>query len=143
MASEFTWSAGMLGRVIDDHGHDIQVGCTPGHVHLVIGYPGGELLVRLSGERQAMFRELLDRAAMPGQAQAVTDGGVLMCATPGDCPNGPEPHAFIPDNEEVLPCCRQPWEPPALTVAAVTPALAERMGEIADAAQEVPPCPAP
>lgn len=32
---------------------------------------------------------------------------------------------------------------PALTVAAVTPELAERMGEIADAAQETPPCPAP
>lgn len=42
----------------------------------------------------------------------------VMCATPGYCPNGPRPHAFIPDNETVLPCCPQPWE--ALDRAAMT-----------------------
>lgn len=43
------------------------------------------------------LRELLDRAA-------------TCQAHPDDCPNGPEPHPFVPDNEDVLPCCRQPWE---------------------------------
>jgi hypothetical protein len=37
-----------------------------------------------------------------------------MCEIPGDCPNGPGPHAYVPD-QEMLPetgyvCCRQPSE---------------------------------
>jgi hypothetical protein len=34
----------------------------------------------------------------------------LACEDPENCPNGPEPHDFIPDNETVLPCFRQSWE---------------------------------
>lgn len=35
-----------------------------------------------------------------------------MCATPGDCVNGPDAHPVIPEDggRDTLPCCRQPWE---------------------------------
>lgn len=34
------------------------------------------------------------------------------CATPDDCPLGPEPHKFIApaDDHGAMICCRQPWE---------------------------------
>lgn len=38
----------------------------------------------------------------------------MICeAHPDDCPNGPQPHEFIPDIDitvDWMPCCRQPWE---------------------------------
>ena len=44
------------------------------------------------------------------------DDVALACtAHSDDCPNGPEPHEYIPDDGADdgagLPCCRQPWEP--------------------------------
>lgn len=36
---------------------------------------------------------------------------VVMCQLPADCPMGPDPHAFAPPVDDVMPgCCRQPWE---------------------------------
>jgi hypothetical protein len=36
---------------------------------------------------------------------------LVMCrAHADDCPNGPYPHEYIPDNDTMLPCCLQPWE---------------------------------
>lgn len=32
------------------------------------------------------------------------------CKLAADCPNGPGPHRFAPDQPDGLPCCRQPWE---------------------------------
>jgi len=31
-------------------------------------------------------------------------------AHPDDCPNGPEPHAFVPPDAHLFCCCRQSWE---------------------------------
>lgn len=53
---------GIIGEVIDDHGHEIDVGSTPGMVHLIVGHSGGELLVRLSGDRLSEFGRLLTEA---------------------------------------------------------------------------------
>ena len=62
----------------------------------------------------------------------------LSCQLPADCPNGPEPHPFIPPLPDVdLPCCRQPWEGrQPLTVAAVSEDAMEALGQLADAVQE-------
>lgn len=38
------------------------------------------------------------------------DGQALACERPADCPNGPQPHEFVPDNPHVMPCFKQSWE---------------------------------
>lgn len=40
------------------------------------------------------------------------DDPMLCLADPEDCPNGPEPHDWVPPGQGGLPCCRQPWEDP-------------------------------
>lgn len=81
----------------------------------------GRIILSPRGTRQ--LAGLLDRAAMPGLtgASPVLD----MDCRGGNCGACIGP----PGTRCECPCH-------ALTVAAVTPALAERMGEIADAAQE-------
>lgn len=45
------------------------------------------------------------------------DAALACQAHPDDCPNGPEPHEYVPDADGVLVmmCCRQPWEEPWIT----------------------------
>jgi hypothetical protein len=47
----------------------------------------------------------------------LNDAALACAAYPDDCPNGPEPHEFVPDSgrhvaadDLVWPCCRQTWE---------------------------------
>ena len=59
----------------DDHGRKVFVGTPePGTVTVNITEGMTAVLASFSGDRLAEFRELLDRAAMPGQAEAGGDG---------------------------------------------------------------------
>ena len=97
----------LLGTFTDVSGEGFEV-LAKGRLVMLRGDQCSTVL--LGPQARDELRELLDRAAMPGQAGTERQ----MCATPDDCPLGPDPHAFVPDSGDTgdgtLPCCRQPWE---------------------------------
>lgn len=96
----------IVDKLRDKHGRTVKVGHRGADVEIIVTpHTGHDGRIALDGEGRDRFIKAWADAEIAAERY-------LCQAHSDDCPNGPEPHPFVPPTapDDVLPCCRQPWE---------------------------------